>query len=159
MNAGKSKSSGRVIQKVPFHVAGAILSAITSLLFLILAPILYSQAASAYPQLGFSSINAWTHSAILIGLAFLFFNAAAVFLGNERIVGLLLRAVSQVIIAYYIISVIGRRFAITVQGTYHLSMSIYYIALIMAAFALLRILPSVIEHIEFRGYASKAAAV
>ena len=138
--------------KPPLHISGAILSSLTSALFFIFAPILYMQIASAYPQIGFDSMSVWTQSAILIGSAFMFLNAGAVLLGNERIAGVLLRAASQVAIAFYVLSVIGRTFTITVQGGYHLSMAIYYIALIMASLALLRILPSFIEYVEYRRY-------
>ncbi len=136
--------------KPPLHTAGAIISSLTSAMFFIIAPMLYLQLASAYPQLGFDSMSLWTQSAILAGSLFMFLNAGAVLLGNERIVGVMLRAASQAAIAYYAVSVLGRTFTITVRGGYHLSMAIYYVALIMAALALLRILPAFVEYIEYR---------
>lgn len=155
----RKRASPAGIDKPSLHIAGAVLSSATSALFFILAPILYMQAASSYPQLGFNSMSVWTQSAILLGSIFMFLNAGAVLLGNERIAGVILRAASQVAIAYYVISVVGHPFTITVQGNYHLSMAIYYIALILASFALLRIIPSFVEYLEYRRYVRGASVV
>lgn len=134
------------------HVPGAALSAVKNILLFMIFPVamlqLYGWLISNYSIPISSNLTSISMDVSYIGAAIAISSFLASLLGNERLAGLGMRLVTQLLVALYAVFIIGRSYSFVVDGSVSLGFSIFPIAAAFALIALLKFVPSVFDHFD-----------
>lgn len=135
-----------------YHGGRALLSLAKGAALFVVMPIAAIQVLSSlitqYNLPVSSSVTSIATEVAYIGMSIAATSFFASLLGNERLSGLSLRAVSQMLVAFYAVYIVGREYSFIVEGQVSFNFSILPIAFAFAGIALLRIVPCMFEHFE-----------
>ena len=102
-----------------------------------------------------SNVSSFSMDVSYLGAAIAICSFIAALLGNERLAGLGMRLVTQLLVALYAVYIIGRSYSFVVDGSVSLAFSIFPIAAAFALIALLKFVPSVFDHLDKKSTSEK----